>query len=174
MFCFIAVDPITTFISKKTQAKESKINPISFKKNLGEKYPSKFTNFKHISSKFFKNLEKSTKTSLEVFGPGGGFLGVGTSELVVIGIVAWLVLGPKRLYQLARDIGRISGEIKNVADEARQTFQQAIDLESTDLSEFSPKKDSGKMVVQKKSDQPRIKNLDEMVNDEISGLEKKK
>lgn len=67
-----------------------------------------------------------------LLGPSGGFFGVGSSEVLVIGVVAYFILGPKRLYQLARDIGRISAEFKNVTEEARLTFQKAVD---TDVNE---------------------------------------
>lgn len=138
--------------------------------------------------KFFSHLPKRVsrakyqKKWYAVFGPGGGFFGVGTSELVVIGIVAWLVLGPKRLYQLARDIGKISGEIKNVAQEAKQTFQQAIDLENITINNNEDKKkismtisnekesSSGIPLVKKNS----IKELDDLLKTDLSTIEKRK
>ena len=111
-----------------------------------------------------------------LIGPGGGFLGVGTSELIVIGAVAWLVLGPKRLYQLAKDIGKISGEIKSVAEEAKQTFQQAVDLESVNSTiTVKPKINKGDNIkpelnVSKKKQ--IVPNLEELVQKEIKDLEK--
>merc|ERR1719163_1654014 len=82
---------------------------------------------KKTESRFLKNGLCDTKALL---GPSGGFFGVGSSEVLVIGVVAWLILGPKRLYQLARDIGRISAEFKNVTEEARSTFQKAVELDT--------------------------------------------
>merc|ERR1712127_575275 len=89
------------------------------------------------SDKIFLN-NKKRKSKLQflnttaLLGPSGGFFGVGSSEVLVIGVVAYFILGPKRLYQLARDIGRISAEFKNVTEEARLTFQKAVD---TDVNE---------------------------------------
>jgi Tat protein translocase TatB subunit len=135
---------------------------------------------KIIFNKFLvKSRKKYQKNWYAVFGPGGGLFGVGTSELVVIGIVAWLVLGPKRLYQLARDIGKISGEIKNVAEEAKQTFKQAIDLEN--INENSEDKKSvaanpnknestGNKLVKKSS----ISELDQFMKTDLITNEKKK
>lgn len=60
---------------------------------------------------------------------GGGFLGVGPAELVVIAGVGWLLLGPTKLYALAKDSGRVVGELRKAANEARQTFTDAIELE---------------------------------------------
>lgn len=64
-----------------------------------------------------------------VFNGGGGVFGVGTSELVVIGIVAWVVLGPKRLYALSKDVGRIFGELRKSAEEAKTTLLTALESE---------------------------------------------
>lgn len=130
-----------------------------------------------INNKIFRVKKKTTLVA--VFGPGGGFLGVGTSELIVIGAVAWLVLGPKRLYQLARDIGKISGEIKNVAEEARQTFQQAIDLEGGEGdNQNSKKKDSNvdedRLISTDQKKKKTMKALDEMVKNDIQKTENKK
>jgi Sec-independent protein translocase protein TatA len=70
-----------------------------------------------------------------LLGPSGGFFGVGSSEVLVIGVVAYFILGPKRLYQLARDIGRISAEFKNVTEEAKLTFQKAVDIDVKEKKE---------------------------------------
>lgn len=60
---------------------------------------------------------------------GGGFLGVGPAEVVVIIAVGWFLLGPTKLYELAKDSGKIIGELRRTADEARGTFQEALELE---------------------------------------------
>jgi len=126
-----------------------------------------------------KRVNSSFSKWSALIGPGGGLFGVGTSELIVIGAVAWLVLGPKRLYQLAKDIGKISGEIKSVAEEAKLTFQQAVDLETINVS-TSGKSNLGKndLVKPKTSNnistlnkQPLV-DLDELVQQEIKDLEK--
>lgn len=51
---------------------------------------------------------------------------VGFSELVVIGLVALLVLGPKRLPEVARTAGRWMGQFRRFADGVRQDFQSEI------------------------------------------------
>lgn len=67
----------------------------------------------------------------EMFGPGGGggFLNMGTPELVVIGAVAWALLGPKELYRLARQAGEFIGEWQQLGAQARDTFKEAIESE---------------------------------------------
>jgi Tat protein translocase TatB subunit len=51
--------------------------------------------------------------------------GIGPEELVLVLIVALLVLGPERLPRVARDVGRIVGELRRTSDEFREEFLQA-------------------------------------------------
>merc|ERR1712230_201933 len=120
------------------------------------------------------NQRKTPRKNLfelkSLLGPGGGFFGVGSSEVLVIGAVAWLVLGPKRLYQLARDIGRISAEFKNVTDEARSTFQKAVELDTKSPEEKKMESNSAKnSVLPSKS---KIASLDSIIDSEISTIKK--
>ena len=136
----------------------------------------------HISKTlYFKRsrLNSHTPKWSALIGPGGGLFGVGTSELIVIGAVAWLVLGPKRLYQLAKDIGKISGEIKSVAEEAKLTFQQAVDLETiTANSSIKSNFNKNGIVKSKTSNNDSNLNkktsldLDELVQKEVKDLDK--
>jgi Sec-independent protein translocase protein TatA len=141
-------------------------------------FGNKLYNTNQTISKLFRNkkprLSSHTSKWFALLGPGGGFFGVGTSDLIVIGAVAWLVLGPKRLYQLAKDIGKISGEIKSVAEEAKLTFQQAVDLESVNSNGIT-KSNSNKSNTIKSNfsnDKEKITNLDELVQKDLSELEK--
>ena len=51
--------------------------------------------------------------------------GVGPEELMLILIVALLVLGPERLPRIARDVGRVVGELRRTSDEFREEFLNA-------------------------------------------------
>ena len=70
----------------------------------------------------------------QMFGPGagGGFLNLGTPEVIVIGAVAWVLLGPKELYRLAREAGSFLGEWQSLGRQAQKTFQDALDSEMAD------------------------------------------
>ena len=57
---------------------------------------------------------------------GGGIFGVGAPEVVVIVIVGWLLLGPKKLYELARESGKVIGQVRRIALEAQDTFSEAL------------------------------------------------
>jgi Tat protein translocase TatB subunit len=51
--------------------------------------------------------------------------GIGPEELMLVLIVALLVLGPERLPRVARDVGRVVGELRRTSDEFRAEFMQA-------------------------------------------------
>jgi len=62
-------------------------------------------------------------------GFGGGFLNMGTPELVVIGAVAWVVLGPKELFRLSKEAGKFIGEWQQLGMQAKNTFTDALETE---------------------------------------------
>ena len=51
--------------------------------------------------------------------------GIGPEELVVVLVLALLVLGPERLPKVARDMGKIVGELRRTSDELRNEFLNA-------------------------------------------------
>lgn len=60
---------------------------------------------------------------------GGGFLNMGTPELVVIGAVAWAILGPKELFRLSKEAGKFIGEWQQLGMQAKDTFASALENE---------------------------------------------
>lgn len=65
---------------------------------------------------------------------------IGTSELILIGIVALIFLGPRRLPEIAKKAGKIMSEFRGTANEFKQTWQQEVDFEdekkALDLNEI--------------------------------------
>ena len=55
--------------------------------------------------------------------------GVGMPELIVILVVALLVLGPKRLPEVARSIGRAVGEFRRQSNEVMDELHAQLDAE---------------------------------------------
>jgi sec-independent protein translocase protein TatA len=53
-------------------------------------------------------------------------LGIGLPEIVVILVLALLVLGPQRLPEVARMLGRIYGQIRRASEEFQNTIRQDI------------------------------------------------
>ena len=50
--------------------------------------------------------------------------GIGFSELILIFVVALLVLGPKRLPELAKTLGRLYREVKSTVDEVKSVVTE--------------------------------------------------
>ena len=53
--------------------------------------------------------------------------GIGMPELVVILVVALIVLGPKRLPEVARQIGKAVAEFRRQSNEVMEEFQTQLD-----------------------------------------------
>ncbi len=50
--------------------------------------------------------------------------GIGLPELILIMIVALLVVGPKKLPELARSIGKALHQVKSMTDDVKQSFDE--------------------------------------------------
>jgi Tat protein translocase TatB subunit len=54
--------------------------------------------------------------------------GIGLPELVVILVLGLLVLGPQRLPEVARMIGRMYGQLRRASEEFQRTIRQDIEV----------------------------------------------
>lgn len=57
------------------------------------------------------------------------FESIGTSELILVGIVALIFLGPRRLPEIAKKIGKITAEFRGTANEFKETWKREVDFE---------------------------------------------
>jgi Tat protein translocase TatB subunit len=57
--------------------------------------------------------------------------GIGLPELIVILVVALLVVGPTKLPDLARSIGKALTEFRRMADEVKETLEEEVTKEET-------------------------------------------
>jgi len=72
----------------------------------------------------------ASSTSLKmVWNSGGGILGVGTPEVIVCCLVGYFLLGPKELYKLSKDIGKLVSQARNVIAESAAEWQQTMDAQ---------------------------------------------
>lgn len=57
------------------------------------------------------------------------FESIGTSELILIGIIALIFLGPRRLPEIAKKVGKIMAEFRGTANEFKDTWKREVDFE---------------------------------------------
>ena len=55
---------------------------------------------------------------------------IGTSELILIGIIALIFLGPRKLPQIAKTIGKTMADFRNTTNEFNSTWQREVDFET--------------------------------------------
>jgi len=63
-----------------------------------------------------------------------GLFGLGAPELAVIGAVALFILGPDQVKKLAKDIGKVSAELKQVPEE----FNKGMEVGAKELEAKAP------------------------------------
>lgn len=57
------------------------------------------------------------------------FESIGTSELILIGIIALVVFGPRKLPQFARTIGKTMAEFRRTTNEFKETWEKEVNFE---------------------------------------------
>lgn len=74
-------------------------------------------------------------------------LGIGMQEIIIILVVALIIIGPKKLPELARALGRAIGEFRKAADDLKEDLdlngvREAKDKLIHDLTQTQFPKDS--------------------------------
>ena len=57
---------------------------------------------------------------------------LGTTELLVILVVALVLFGPRKLPQMSRSLGKSLGEFKRASEEFKQTWEREVSLENVE------------------------------------------
>ena len=57
------------------------------------------------------------------------FESIGTSELILIGIIALIFLGPRKLPSIAKTIGKTMADLRNTTNEFKATWEREVDFE---------------------------------------------
>jgi sec-independent protein translocase protein TatB len=57
---------------------------------------------------------------------------LGTNELLVILVVALILLGPRRLPEMSKKIGKSLGEFKRASEDFKRTWEKEVEMESAD------------------------------------------
>lgn len=54
---------------------------------------------------------------------------IGTSELILIGLVALIIFGPRKLPEFAKMLGKAMNEFRRTTDDFKETWAREVDLE---------------------------------------------
>jgi Tat protein translocase TatB subunit len=84
---------------------------------------------------------------------------IGPMELIVILLVALIVVGPKRLPEVGRSIGKSLRELRRASDEVRYSFETSLDDEPAEVSQHaksSQEKESSPNGSQPKGRPPQV------------------
>jgi Tat protein translocase TatB subunit len=54
---------------------------------------------------------------------------IGTAELILIGIIALIVFGPRKLPQMAKTVGKTMADLKRAGQDFRTTWEKEVTLE---------------------------------------------
>lgn len=57
---------------------------------------------------------------------------IGTSELILIALVALVIFGPRKLPEFARMLGKARNEFRRTTDDFRQTWEREVDFETVE------------------------------------------
>lgn len=72
------------------------------------------------------------------------FESIGMQELILIGVIGLIVLGPRKLPELAKTIGKTMADFRKITNEFKSTWEKEVEEDSKLLKTFSsdPEMDS--------------------------------
>ena len=103
------------------------------------------------------------------------FESIGTSELLLVGIIALIFLGPRKLPEIARKIGKMMAEFRVTTNEFKETWQREVNFEeeakALDLNTLEAEPVAREVTVageaQNELAAPAIKEVDASVFDDL-------
>src|SRR5215210_998756 len=54
---------------------------------------------------------------------------LGTTELLVVAVVALILFGPRKLPEIGRTVGKAIGEFKRASDDFKRTWEYEVEIE---------------------------------------------
>jgi TatA/E family protein of Tat protein translocase len=63
---------------------------------------------------------------------------IGTSELLVVLVVALIIFGPRKLPELGRSLGQALSQFKNASDDFKRTWETEVQLETVAGKALAP------------------------------------
>ncbi|MEZ5308220.1 MAG: twin-arginine translocase TatA/TatE family subunit [Pyrinomonadaceae bacterium] len=64
------------------------------------------------------------------------FESLGTAELLLIGMVALIIFGPRKLPELARKAGKLMNEFRKISSDFKDTWEKEVALEDDEKNAF--------------------------------------
>ena len=94
------------------------------------------------------------------------------SELLIVGVIALLVLGPERLPRVARTVGHLFGRAQRYMNDVKSDIQREIDLE--DISDIKKQMEDASSSIKQSVNQfgNQIKDPLAEARDAVKNLEK--
>lgn len=80
--------------------------------------------------------------------------GIGMTEIIIILIIALLVIGPEKLPDLARMLGKGLAEFKKTAEDFRNTIHENLEVEEEEKEKLLQKTQQSKSIKPKKGEVP--------------------
>lgn len=67
------------------------------------------------------------------------FESIGMQELILIGVIALIVFGPRKLPQMARTVGKMMAEFRKATSDFKETWEREVDFEEfKETSQINP------------------------------------
>ena len=92
------------------------------------------------------------------------FESIGTQELILIGIVALIFLGPRKLPEIAKTIGKYMAEFRNTTNEFKATWEREVNFDQEERTGSLPEKPVARVTSINGADEelpvPEIKEID--------------
>lgn len=63
---------------------------------------------------------------------------LGTSELMIIAVVALIIFGPRKLPEIGRSLGRAMSEFKRASEDFKRTWEYEVELEQRGAAQTPP------------------------------------
>ena len=63
---------------------------------------------------------------------------LGTSELMIIAVVALIIFGPRKLPEIGRSLGRAMSEFKRASEDFKRTWEYEVELEQRSTAQTQP------------------------------------
>lgn len=95
------------------------------------------------------------------------FESIGTQELILIGIVALIFLGPRKLPEYMRKAGKLMNEFRNTTNEFKETWEREVNFEdeAKALKLDTIEEEASKPIARDTANNDIVENDDENVAD---------